>query len=146
MTVRKFKFWIQRIQNESSCRWKLSPSSSSSSSIARSEEERIVRTFLSILVTGNVVGWRRSLQGVQRGGRASDRCELCRGGLCKRGDGGGGSESRKGRKHRSEKRRRWCGGGWIEAGFLACHYHVRGFHPPLLPLLSYLSRAASTRG
>lgn len=67
MTLRKFKFWIQ---NESSCRWKLFLSSSSTSSIARrrSEEERIIRTFLSVLVTSSVDV---VLQGVQGGVRAT---------------------------------------------------------------------------
>lgn len=35
------------------------------------------------------------LQGVE-GGRASDRCELCRGGLCKRGGSGVGGGAGKG--------------------------------------------------
>lgn len=131
MTLRKFKFatfWmIQRMKVLVARNSRLPPPSRSR---GRGQKRRKNRKDFSssVLVTSPV----DVLQGVR--GRASDRCELCRGGLCKRG---GGSENGKGRKQRSEKRRRWCGGGWIEAGFLACHYHVRGFH---LPLLSYLSR------
>lgn len=68
MTLRKFKFWILWIQNESSCRWKLFLSSTSSIARRRSEEERIVRTFLSVLVTSSVDV---VLQGVQGGVRAT---------------------------------------------------------------------------
>lgn len=68
MTLRKFKFWILWIQNESSCCWKLFLSSTSSIARRRSEEERIVRTFLSVLVTSSVDV---VLQGVQGGVRAT---------------------------------------------------------------------------
>ena len=106
----------------------------------RQDENR--KTFSTLVVVAADVGPLDVLQGVR--GRASDRCELCRRGLCKRG---GSWEQRTGKgENTGEERRRRCGWRrwrWNRGGFSCLSLPRSWLPPPLPPWLRFLLPIAS---